>query len=111
MYWTHSRIDIDCVDCNDILLPTKCGISSQGYSTRQERPSGSSSEFSIKFFQVQEWVSMPTLEGGDMMKKNDDHDNSYTNNYSNGDGEVKTNTTLRRRMKKNILTDEERRAS
>ena len=26
----------------------------------------------------------------------------------NGDGEVKTNTTLRRRMKKNILTDEER---
>ena len=49
------------------------------------------------------------LEGGDMMKKNDDHDMSHTNNnYSNGDGEVKTNTTLRRRMKKNILTDEER---
>ena len=26
----------------------------------------------------------------------------------NGDGEVKNSTTLRRRMKKNILTDEER---
>ena len=49
------------------------------------------------------------LEGGDMMKKDDDYDISHTNtNYSNGDGEVKNSTTLRRRMKKNILTDEER---